>query len=187
MGIVYFRRFRMEYDLREPLFPQPTLPESYRVTPWDDRLLEAHSEVKFQCFHQEMDASVFPALGERAGCRRLMSEIAGRSGFVSGATWLLEYWPADARRPEVCGTIQGVSEDRVGAIQNVGITTDHRGQGLGTVLLWHSLRGFREAGTERVFLEVTSQNHGACRLYERLGFKQTKIVYKATDIAYSEW
>ena len=65
MGIVYFKRFRMEVDLAEPLFPQPVLPANYRLTPWDDRLLEAHAEVKFRCFRGEMDANVFPSLGER--------------------------------------------------------------------------------------------------------------------------
>jgi len=187
MGIVYFKRFRMEYDLARPLFEQPELPDNYRLTPWDDRLLEAHAEVKYRCFRWELDANVFPSLGERDGCRRLMTEIVRRSGFVPEATWLLEYWPQDARRPELCGTIQGVAEDKVGAIQNVGITPAHRGHGLGTVLLWHSLAGFRAAGSERVFLEVTAQNNGACRLYERLGFQRTKVVYKASEVAYSEW
>ena len=186
MGIVYFRRFRMEYDLAEPLFPKPEIPAAYRLTPWDDRLLVAHAEVKYLCFRHELDANVFPSLGERSGCRRLMSEIAGRTGFVPDATWLLEHWPEDARRPDVCGTIQGVAEDKVGAIQNVGIILPHRGRGLGTVLLWHSLAGFKSAGIERVFLEVTAQNSGACHLYERLGFKRTKVVYKASEVAYAE-
>jgi ribosomal protein S18 acetylase RimI-like enzyme len=79
-----------------------------------------------------------------------------------------------------------VAEEKVGAIQNIGVTPKHRGLGLGTVLLWHALAGFRQAGIERVFLEVTAQNSGACRLYERLGFRRIKIVYKASDVAYSE-
>jgi ribosomal protein S18 acetylase RimI-like enzyme len=187
MGITYFKRYRMEVDLAQPLYPEPMLPPGYRLAPWDDRLLEAHAEVKYRCFRWEMDANVFPSLAEREGCRRLMTEIARRSGFVREATWLLEYWPQSARKPELCGTIQGVSEDKVGAIQNVGITPSHRGKGLGTVLLWHSLAGFKAARTERVFLEVTAQNCGACRLYERLGFKRTKVVYKASEVAYAEW
>lgn len=186
MGIVYFRRFRMEHDLAEPLFPKPEISVDYRLTPWDDRLLDAHAEVKYRCFRFELDANVFPSLGQRSGCRRLMSEIAGRTGFVPEATWLLEHWPANARKPDVCGTIQGVAEENVGAIQNVGITLPHRGRGLGTVLLWHSLAGFKSAGIERVFLEVTAQNSGACHLYERLGFKRTKVVYKASEVAYAE-
>ena len=186
MGVVYFKRFRMEVDLAEPLFLEPALPQQYRLTPWDDRLLGAHAEVKYRCFRSEMDANVFPSLGQRSGCRRLMTEIAGRSGFVPEATWLLEFWPPEARKPELCGTIQGVSEEKVGAIQNVGITPPHRGRGLGTILMWHSLAGFKQAGIERVFLEVTAQNSGACRLYERLGFRRTKVVYKASEVAYAE-
>jgi RimJ/RimL family protein N-acetyltransferase len=187
MGIVYFRRFRMEVDLAEPLFPKPDLPSGYRLTPWDDRLLETHAEVKYRCFRHEMDANVFPSLGNREGCRRLMTEIANRKGFVPEATWLLEYWPAEARKPDLCGTIQGVAEEKIGAIQNVGITQPHRGHGLGTVLIWQALDGFQRAGIDRVFLEVTAQNSGACHLYERLGFARTKVVYKASEVAYAEW
>jgi [ribosomal protein S18]-alanine N-acetyltransferase len=186
MGLVYFRRFRMEIDLGEPLFPQPPLPPDYRVVAWADKLLDSHADTKFGCFRGEMDANVFPSLSTRDGCRRLMTEITRRSGFVPSSTWLLEYWPAAGRRPEPCGTIQGVAEDNVGAIQNIGITPQHRGKGLGTVLLWHSLTGFKAAGTDRVFLEVTAQNSGACRLYERLGFQRTKVVYKVSEVAYAE-
>jgi GNAT superfamily N-acetyltransferase len=186
MGIVYFRRFRMEYDLRQPLFAEPALPPSYSLVAWSDELREAHAAVKFRCFQAEMDANIFPSLGSRDGCRRLMTEIARRPGFVPEATWLLEHWPADARKPEQCGTIQGVSDGELGAIQNVGITPPHRGKGLGTVLLWHALAGFRRAGIGRAYLEVTAQNRRACRLYERLGFRQTKVVYKASEVAYAE-
>src|SRR5688500_12792949 len=59
MGIVYFRRYRMEIDLAGPLFEQPRLPEGYRLAAWDDRLLDAHAQTKFECFRLEMDANVF--------------------------------------------------------------------------------------------------------------------------------
>ncbi len=186
MGIVYFRRFRMEIDLAQPLFAQPQLPPEYRLAPWNDTLLEAHADTKFQCFHWEMDANVFPSLSTRDGCHRLMDDISRRNGFVPAATWLLEHWPANARRPTPCGTVQGVAEDKVGAIQNVGILPEHRGHGLGTVLMWHSLAGFKSAGVERVFLEVTAQNSRACSLYERLGFRRTKVVYKASEVAHAQ-
>jgi ribosomal protein S18 acetylase RimI-like enzyme len=187
MGVTYFRRFRMEYDLSRPLFDEPSMPAGYSLVPWEDDLLETHAEVKYRCFRWELDANVFPSLGERDGCRRLMAEIAGRQGFVPEATWLLQHWADDAPKPELCGTIQGVADAGLGAIQNVGITPAHRGHGLGTVLIWHSLAGFKRAGIERVYLEVTAQNSGACRLYRRLGFQQTKVVYKASEVAYAEW
>ena len=63
-----------------------------------------------------------------------MQEIADREGFLPGATWLLQHWPEDNRRPEMCGTIQGVAENgSLGAIQNVGIMPAHRGRGLGAI------------------------------------------------------
>jgi ribosomal protein S18 acetylase RimI-like enzyme len=45
--------------------------------------------------------------------------------------------------------------------------------------------GFRDAGIRRVYLEVTAQNTGAVRLYQRLGFRLIKTVYKAADVAYA--
>jgi ribosomal protein S18 acetylase RimI-like enzyme len=186
MGIVYFRRYRMEFDLAGPLFSPPELPPDYRLVPWDDQLLETHAEAKYCCFRWEMDANVFPSLATREGCHRLMADITRRGGFVPEATWLLEHFPANARRPEVCGTIQGVSEDKIGGIQNVGITQPHRGQGLGTLLIWHALVGFQAVGLERAFLEVTAQNSRAVQLYSRLGFRQAKVVYKASEVAYVE-
>jgi RimJ/RimL family protein N-acetyltransferase len=186
MGIVYFRRFRMEIDLSQPLFPRPELPADYRLSAWDEQLLETHADTKFRCFRWEMDANVFPSLSTREGCHLLMTDITRRGGFTPEATWLLEYWPTNARRPIPCGTVQGVAEDKVGAIQNVGVLPEHRGKGLGTILMWQSLAGFKATGISRVFLEVTAQNSGACRLYDRLGFRRTKVVYKASEVAYIE-
>jgi hypothetical protein len=48
-----------------------------------------------------------------------------------------------------------------------------------------SLHGFQSAGLRRVFLEVTAQNDGAIRLYQRLGFSKARTVYKAVEVAYS--
>jgi ribosomal protein S18 acetylase RimI-like enzyme len=82
-----------------------------------------------------------------------------------------------------CGTVQGI-EDRFGygAIQNLGIVPEHRGRGLGSVLLMKALEGFRRAGLKRAYLEVTAQNEGAVRLYRRLGFVKARTVYKAVEL-----
>jgi ribosomal protein S18 acetylase RimI-like enzyme len=187
MGITYFKRLRMEYDLSGPLFEAPPLAEGYELLPWSEELLRDHAEVKYKSFRFEIDANVFPNLGARDGCRRLMDDIVHRGRFVPEATWLVQYWPQHARRPEICGTIQGMLEEtddgyRIGAVQNVGITDGHRGRGLGSCLIHRSLLGFRQASYTRVYLEVTAQNSGAVRLYRRLGFKQTKVVFKAAEV-----
>ena len=186
MGITYFKRFRMEIELRLVPAEPPALPADYALLAWSEQMIPLHADVKFRCFAEEMDASVFPCLSSRAGCKRLMAEIAARDGFLPSTTWLVQHWPEHNRRPEICGTIQGVSEGGgYGAIQNVGITPEHRGRGLGAILVWQSLQGFKQAGLSRVFLEVTAQNTPAIRLYQRLGFRKTKTVYKASEVAYA--
>lgn len=184
MNLTYFKRYRMEIDLSGRELIPPPLGPGYRFLPWDDSLLDACAKAKYFCFREELDANVFPCLGDLEGCRRLMREIRKKAGFLPEATWLVAYQPNPRGRADLCGTIQGVRDRRgVGAIQNVGITPPHRGTGLGTNLLFRSLEGFRQAGLLRVYLEVTAENSAAIRLYCRLGFQVTKTVYKAVDAA----
>lgn len=186
MGLTYFKRFRLELPLTGTLFACPALPCHYRLLAWDPALLDGHAEAKYRSFHGEIDAHVFPCLGEREGCRRLLDEITRRETFVPGATWLLAYEPPGQSVPEYCGTIQGLSDRQgYGAVQNLGVTPLHRSQGLGTVLLAQALAGFRAAGLVRVYLEVTAQNTGAIRLYTALGFRRVRTVYKAVEVAYA--
>ena len=185
MGLTYFKRFRMEVDLTGPPFVVPALLRGYRLLGWEDALLDAHAEAKYHSFRGEIDANVFPCLGDWLGCQRLMQEIRGKQGFLPGATWLIAHDSPDGGH-EYCGTIQGIRDYAgLGAIQNLGVTPDHRGRQLGTCLLIRALEGFRQAGLRRAFLEVTSQNAGAIRLYQRVGFEKARTVYKAVEVAYS--
>ncbi len=175
-GFTYFKRFQMQADLLGPLPPVPPLPDGYAWTAWEDRLLEAHAEVKYHCFREEIDGVVFPNLSCQAGCLRLMREIRDKTGFLPGATWLVRHGN------EACGTVQGVSDQHGGGmIQNLGLVPAHRGRGVGSALLLQALHGFRRAGLDRAILEVTAQNEGAIRLYRRLGFRFRKTLYKVLD------
>jgi ribosomal protein S18 acetylase RimI-like enzyme len=110
-----------------------------------------------------------------------MREISQRQGFVPEATWLLAHLGPGGT--DYCGTIQGVREAAdLASIQNIGVTAEHRGRGLGTLLIRHALAGLRDAGLVRVYLEVTAQNEGAVRLYERLGFAKVRVLYKTQDL-----
>jgi ribosomal protein S18 acetylase RimI-like enzyme len=183
MGLTYFKRFRMELDLERPLFAAPPCPAAYQLLPFDERLIRDHALAKFLSFRQELDVNVFPCLGRRDGCLQLMREIAKRSGFVPEATWLLQYTDPQSGNQESVGTVQGLQFEGWGAIQNLGICPRHRGGGLGTLLLCMAARGFRSIGLARMHLEVTTDNTAALRLYERLGFRRAKVVYKAAEVA----
>lgn len=185
LGLTYFKRFRMEIDLARAI-PSPTLPPGYRLLAWQPDLLEAHAEAKYLSFRNGIDSNVFPCLGEADGCLRLMREISQKDGFLPQATWLVATaagdQPPESGILEYCGTIQGIRDrSGLGAIQNLGTTPDHRGQGLGRALMLAALGGFRAAGLERAYLEVTAQNDNAIRLYRSIGFHKVRTVYKAVE------
>jgi GNAT superfamily N-acetyltransferase len=181
----YFKRFRMEAELAAPS-GCPALPAGYRFVPWNGALVDVHARTKFRAFRDELDAIVFPCLGSLEGCRRLMREIRGKSGFLPAATWLI----ACGATPESlqwCGTIQGVAERAgLGMIQNVGVVPGHRGLGLGRCLVERALAGFRMHGLGRASLEVTVDNARAVRLYQRLGFRRRRTVYKVVEAGSAE-
>lgn len=173
MAITYYKRFRMEVELSGFLLP-PTLREPFSWVPWDEPLLEQHAEVKYLCFRKELDSHVFPCLGERAGCHRLMREIRRKPGFLPGATWMI------AGPSGFIATIQGVMDrGPIGAIQNVGVVPEYRGLGLGRALVLQALEGFYQAGLKRAYLEVTAENASAVALYRAVGFRKSKTLYKA--------
>lgn len=202
MGVTYFKRFRMEIDLASPRaarswsegiasdepgdYADGRLPDDYFLVAWDPVLLETHVDVKYRSFCFEIDAHVFPCLADREGCRRLMWDISQREGFLPDSTWLMGYRPVGQREAEYCGTVQGIRDRHgFGSVQNLGVTPAHRGLGLGSHLLAAALAGFRRSQLNRAFLEVTAQNEGALRLYQRLGFRKTRTVYKAVEVAYA--
>jgi GNAT superfamily N-acetyltransferase len=177
MAITYYKRLRMEVDLHGPGPARSgPLPGRFVWVPWEEALLADHAEVKFQSFRHEIDAYVFPCLGDRYGCQRLMREIRRKPGFLPGATWLIAC-------PEgYVATVQGVMDHGpIGAIQNLGVIPAYRGIGLGRALVHQALAGFQEAGLRRAYLEVTAENNAAVQLYRSLGFHRAKTLYKAVD------
>lgn len=186
--MAYFRRFRMEIDLSNVRLSQPVLPEHYHFTSWHRSLLDRHAAVKFESFRGEIDSLVFPCLGASSGCQRLMDEIARQKSFLPEATWLVSYCPGGDGPTVDCGTIQGLAQNRrLGAVQNVGVVSAHRGLGLGRALVLQALHGFRRAGLRRGFLEVTAENKPAVELYRRIGFCLCRTMYKPmpTEVTFS--
>ena len=186
MNVRYFKRYRMELSVQDRHFGPTDLPTGYGVSEWNRGEIVAHARVKHQSFHREIDAEVFPCLGDRDGCERLMREISRKKGFLPTATWLLCRQTLPDGEIEPCGTMQGIRDRHgFGAVQNLGIIPECRGMGLGEILLRRALVGFQQAGLTRVYLEVTADNTIAIRLYERLGFRRTRTSYKAVGATVS--
>jgi ribosomal protein S18 acetylase RimI-like enzyme len=56
-------------------------------------------------------------------------------------------------------------------INGLAVRPEHRGNGIGSKLLYKSRQRALDAGTARVTVEVFDQNEGALRLYQRQGFR----------------
>jgi len=170
-GITYFKRCRMEVRLVE--IPLAQVPPGFVWMAWSRDLLDVHARVLYHSFHREIDATVFPSLGDILGCHVLMTEICCKRSFIPEATWLLA-----APDGTPCGTVQGLQVNGRGAIQNVGVLPEFRGQGVGSALILQALHGFRRHGLALGTLEATDRNDRAIRLYRRLGFTRTRILYR---------
>lgn len=176
VAISYYKRYKMEATLAGQ--PGPCWPAGFHAVGWRTDLFDRHVDVLAACFAGSLDAVVFPSLGSRDGCHGLMGEIIRRRAFIPEATWLL------VGPDGPCGTVQALRDRGVlGAIQNVGVAPRYRGLGLGRALLLQSLHGMYASGLGRAVLEVTATNDPAVRLYRRLGFQRTKVIYKAVPAA----
>ena len=84
MPVVFFKRYRMQFDLRDAQFSDSVLPEGYELLPWCPELLNAHAEAKYRSFRNELDANVFPCLGA-ADCASVDPLVLPRGGGVTAA------------------------------------------------------------------------------------------------------
>ena len=182
MNLTYIRRFRMQLDLADIWLPPPSLPDSFSWVPWANSLVDRHAAVKYASFQSELDARVFPCLGDSIGCRNLMQEISLQKSFLPKTTWLISRHNEQTGLQLDCATIQGLRKRwRSGSIQNVGVAPAYRGLGLGRALVLKSLHGFREAKMRRVTLEVTAENETAVTLYKSVGFQILRTMYNAIE------
>jgi len=75
---------------------------------------------------------------------------------------------------EIVGYVNPVVDRTEGWIGGIGVLRDYRGIGIGTKLMLAAESEFRRKGAHEISLEVIEGNFKAQRLYERLGFAETR-------------
>ncbi|CAM3279561.1 Acetyltransferase (GNAT) family protein [Deinococcus saxicola] len=66
---------------------------------------------------------------------------------------------------------------RMGVMEPVGAHPDHRGQGLGRLVVQEVNQRLAERGAARIIIRTPESNVGACRLYTSAGFQNTGYIY----------
>ena len=88
------------------------------------------------------------------------------------------------RNGEAVGRLYVARQQNEIRIVDIALLPEHRNSGIGTTLL-NELLVEADGANKRVCIHVERFNP-AMRLYERLGFRRTKVVYKASEVAYAE-
>jgi ribosomal protein S18 acetylase RimI-like enzyme len=165
-----FKRYRME---RPTLgISPPVVIPGVEFVPFRPEILAEHAEALSQSFAESDDRMIFPVLSGFAGCLELLREIARRRDFVHEATWLARSSSGPV------GTVQGLWNGSIGLVQNVGVLPHLRGRGIGRALLTLATLGYASVDVETIQLEVTAANEAAVNLYQSMGFKRSKVIYK---------
>ncbi|HVF52851.1 MAG TPA: GNAT family N-acetyltransferase [Actinomycetota bacterium] len=84
------------------------------------------------------------------------------------------HWHLAMDASDVVGFCLGERSSDDGWIQYLGVVPEHRGRGIGRILLMRGFAGFHDDGVRRVELGVSSENIAAARaLYDSAGMHET--------------
>jgi ribosomal protein S18 acetylase RimI-like enzyme len=164
-----FQRYGRSEMLLAPGASLPDAPsvlgEEVRPARQDDlgRLAELHREA----YRARFDRYLFLEVeDEREDALRAVAEILdGRWGeFLPAGSWIVER----AGRP--VGAVLSVRSGTGTLIADVMVVPELQGNGVGRRALAAAVRSLRDAGEQRVYLNVTEGNEPALRLYRRFGF-----------------
>ena len=114
--------------------------------------IEAIAAIERACFSDPWSAESFASLCEQ------------------GAPWIFFSARMDG---EICGYAVASAVCDEGEIANIAVAPAWQRQGVGTMILFATLRELMLQGAESVYLEVRASNTAARRLYERRGFEAT--------------
>jgi mycothiol synthase len=161
--VLAFAEEVMRYDLTRA-FPHSSAPAvGYR--PWDAGSRGTFFAVYTAAFRERPG---FPGWSEEEWLRWTGDDPTFRPDLSFLAT----------RQGQALGFVTNAESEkdpqRSGYLIQLGVAPRWRGQGLGTALTLRALQAWRSAGRKAVVLHVNSNNPGALRLYQRLGFVRIK-------------
>ena len=168
---MYGRNFmRIPLDLAPSLRPIPPTANLY-FAPWEDWHQESAAQLIPDAYRGHIDSRINDQYDTVGGARRFLYNIIqypGCGSFFKPASNVA----LDRVSGKLCGlSLCSLVAEETGHITQICVAGSHRNTGLGYELLRQSLLGLHKAGCRSATLTVTSANHEAVELYERVGFE----------------
>jgi ribosomal protein S18 acetylase RimI-like enzyme len=135
-----------EYALIKPLLVDLHLAE------------QVHYEDHPQLPRSEIEANLDTVPGTFRG-ENVVFAVRDDAGTVIGFCWIVLFDPGTGLEGEVAEVI---------------VAEDHRGRGVGEVLMDQAVRLFRERGVTLGYVWTRPDNHAAVRLYKSAGFEPSR-------------
>lgn len=145
-----------------------------RLDRWNDRYFEPCAKLIYLAYANHVDGDINDQYRSHSGALRFLKNIIllpGCGHFIAGASFVLHEPGSD----ELIGAIlTSEVSPGVGHTTQICVLPGYQGNGLGRLLMGTSSRALREMKFHELTLTVTSENHTAVQLYEKLGFRTIK-------------
>lgn len=173
-GFALYTRQFMLLDLRKKVDAAPGLNSGLRIERWHERYLEPCAKLIYLSYANHIDGDINDQYRTRHGALRFLKNIVllpGCGQFVPGASFVLRHPGSD----ELVGAVlTSEVSPGVGHTTQLCVQPGFQGHRLGAILMQTSAEALRSMQYDELSLTVTSENHTAVHLYERLGFSTLK-------------
>jgi ribosomal protein S18 acetylase RimI-like enzyme len=170
---LYTRKF-MLLDLRKKTEHVPGINSGLRLDRWHDRFFESCAKLIYLAYANHVDGDINDQYRSRHGALKFLKNIVllpGCGQFQPAASFVLRHPGSDDL---VGAVLTSEVAPGVGHTTQLCVQPGFQGHGLGRILMQTSAEALRALKYNELTLTVTSENHTALHLYERLGFSTIK-------------
>jgi ribosomal protein S18 acetylase RimI-like enzyme len=150
-----------------------SIPAGMTLRRWAETDLSAAARLIAASYDGHLDSHINEQYRTVSGSQRFLHNIVRFPGcgyFDADASLaLVERGSTELAGLLLCSRVR----DDVGHVTQICIAPQHRGRGLGRLLMLECARTLSRRGFSLLTLTVTASNHGAVSLYEWLGFRGT--------------
>lgn len=170
---LYTRQF-MLLPLKDAQIAGTPLPSGMRLESWNDGHFESCARLIAKAYSNHVDSEINDQYRTEEGATKFLKNIVilpGCGQFLPEASFVVR---AEESSELTAAVLTSTVSMGVGHITQVCVEPAFQGQHLGLRLMDAAIRALKSLRYHALTLTVTSQNTGAVRLYDKLGFHVVK-------------